>query len=54
MCVCVCARARNKLISNLFNPAGDHNHDYQPQVRILVPSVGVFYGLCALILFTFS
>ena len=39
MCVCEREREReresvcvfcNKLISNQFNPAGDHNHDYQP------------------------
>ena len=52
ICACVCFR--NKLISNRFNPAEDHNHDYQPQLRILVPSVSVFYGLCALIFFTLS
>ena len=44
VCVCVCVRVclRNKLISNQFNPAEDHNHDYRPQLRILVPSVSVF------------
>ena len=33
---------------------GDHDHDYQPQVRILVPSFSIFNGMFALIFFTFS
>ena len=43
VCVCVCVFC-NKLISNRFNPAGDHNHDYQP-LASLARAQRLFYFL---------
>ena len=43
----------NELISNRFNPAGDHTTIISHNT-ILIPSVSELYGLGALIFFTLS